>query len=184
MSAPTPAAAYSADAWRIVASRGLRQFAYGLLGVTLALALSADGFSPVAIGALITIGLAGDFCATYLVALYADRWGRRRTLTALAALMAATGAVCALTRFYPALAVAAFFGVLGSTSSETASFLPIDQAMLPQTAAPARRTDLFARYNLIASFAGALGSLAAALPDLLARVGIARPLGYSLMFWL
>ncbi len=173
----------SADAWRIIASRGLRQFAYGLLGVTLAVALTNSGFSPVAIGALITIALAGNFVGTYLIGLYADRWGRRRTLIALAALMALTGAVYALTRFYPALALAAFVGVLGSAASETAPFLPIEQAMLPQTVAPERRTDLFARYNLIASFAGALGSLAAALPDLLARVGVARPLGLSLMFW-
>jgi len=175
---------YSADAWRIVTSRGLRQFAYGLLGVTLAVALPSGGFSSVAIGALITIALAGNFVGTYLIGLYADRWGRRRTLLALAALMAVTGAVYALTRFYPLLALAAFFGVLGSSSSETAPFLPVDQAMLPQTTTPDRRTDLFARYNLIASFAGALGSLAAALPDLLARVGLARPLGFSLMFWL
>ncbi len=174
---------FSADAWRIVAARGLRQFAYGLLGVTLAVALTGSGFSPVAIGALITIALAGNFCGTYLIGHYADRWGRRRTLLALAALMALTGAVYALTRFYPALALAAFFGVLGSTNSETAPFLPIEQAMLPQTVASDRRTDLFARYNLIASFAGALGSLAAALPDLLARAGLARPFGLSLMFW-
>lgn len=175
---------YSADAWRIVASRGLRQFAYGLLGVTLAVALTTSGFTPVSIGALITIALAGNFVGTYLIGLYADRWGRRRTLLALAALMALTGATYAVTRFYPALALAAFFGVLGASSSETAPFLPIDQAMLPQTTTPDHRTALFARYNLIASLAGALGSLAAALPDLLARVGLARPLGLSLMFWL
>ncbi len=178
-----PRSSARADAWRIVASRGLRQFAYGLVGVTLAVALTNDGFSPVAIGALITIALAGNFVGTYLIGLYADRWGRRRTLVVLAILMALTGAVYALTRFYPALALAAFFGVLGSAASETAPFLPIEQAMLPQTVAPERRTDLFARYNLIASFAGAFGSLAAALPDLLARVGVARPLGLSLMFW-
>ncbi len=174
----------SADAWRIVASRGLRQFAYGLLGVTLAVALTNSGFSPVAIGALITIALAGNFVGTYLIGLYADRWGRRRTLIALAILMALTGAVYALTRFYPALALAAFVGVLGSAASETAPFLPIEQAMLPQTTVPDQRTGVFARYNLTASFAGALGSLAAALPDVLARVGLARAVGVSLMFWL
>ncbi|HEX8995522.1 MAG TPA: MFS transporter [Ktedonobacterales bacterium] len=179
--APTRA---SADTWRIVAARGLRQFAYGLLGVTLAVALTGYGFSPVAIGALLTIGLAGDFCATYIIALYADRWGRRRTLVGLAILMALTGVIFTLTRFYPALALAAFFGVLGSTTSETAPFLPIEQAMLPQTAAASLHTSLFARYNLIASLAGALGALAAGLPDLLARVGLARPLGLDLMFWL
>ncbi len=54
----TPERPYSADAWRIVAARGLRQFAYGLLGVALAVALNEDGFSPVAIGGLLTAALA------------------------------------------------------------------------------------------------------------------------------
>jgi MFS family permease len=147
-------------------------------------ALTGSGFSPVAIGALITIAAAGDFCGTYIIGLAADRWGRRRTLVALAIIMAITGAIFTLTRFYPALALAAFFGVLGSTNSETAPFLPIEQAMLPQTCAPDRRTALFARYNLVASLAGALGALAAALPDLLAHVGLARSLGFNLIFWL
>ncbi len=179
-----PRASYSADAWRILASRGLRQFAYGMLGVTLAVALTGSGFSPLAIGALITIAAAGDFCGTYVIGLMADSWGRRRTLLVLAIIMALTGAIFTLTRFYPALALAAFFGVLGSTNSETAPFLPIEQAMLPQTCAADRRTHLFARYNLVASLAGALGALAAALPDLLTRIGVARPLGVNLIFWL
>lgn len=173
---------YTADAWRIVAARGLRQFAYGLLGVTLAVALSEDGFSPVAIGALITVSLAGDFCGTYLISIMADRWGRRRTLIWLALIMAATGATFGLTRFYPALLVAGFAGTLGTSGSETAPFLPIDQAMLPQTSAPERRTALFGFYNLIASFAGALGALVAGAPDLLTRAGLARGLALNLMF--
>ena len=173
---------YSADAWRIVAARGLRQFAYGLLGVTLAVALSEDGFSPVAIGGLLSVALAGDFCATYLISLFADRWGRRRTLVWLALIMAATGVIYGLTRYYPALLLAAFAGTLGTSTSETAPFLPIEQAMLPQTCAPARRTALFARYNLIASLAGALGALAAGAADLLSRAGLPRGQAFNLMF--
>ncbi|HEU0027927.1 MAG TPA: MFS transporter [Ktedonobacterales bacterium] len=173
---------HSDDAWRILAARGLRQFAYGLLGVTLAIALSEDGFSPVAIGGLLTAALVGDFCATYLISLFADRWGRRRTLIWLALIMAATGAVYGLTRLYPALLLAAFAGTLGTSTSETAPFLPIEQAMLPQTCAPDRRTALFARYNLIASLAGALGALAAGAADLLTRAGLPRGQAFNLMF--
>jgi MFS family permease len=177
-----PERSYSADAWRIVAARGLRQFAYGLLGVTLAVALSESGISPVAIGGLITAALAGDFVATYLISLFADQWGRRRTLIWLALIMATTGAVYGLTRFYPALLLAAFVGTLGTSGSETAPFLPIEQAMLPQTCAPALRTELFARYNLTASLAGALGALVAGAPDLLTRAGLPRSLALNLMF--
>lgn len=177
-----PERPYSADAWRIVAARGLRQFAYGLLGVTLAVALKESGFSTVAIGALLTVSLAGDFCATYLISLFADRWGRRRTLIWLALIMAATGATFGLTHSYPVLLLAAFAGTLGTSGSETAPFLPIEQVMLPQTCAPARHTELFARYNLIASLAGALGALVAGAPDLLTRAGLPRPLALNLMF--
>jgi MFS family permease len=168
----------------IVAARGLRSFAYGMLAVVLGVALAREGFSPVAIGTLITVSLVGDFCGTYVIGVAADGWGRRRTLIGLALLMAGTGAVFAATRAYPPLLVAAFFGTLGISASETAPFLPIDQAMLPQTGPPATRTALFARYNLAASWAGALGALAAGLPDVLARRGFPQEAGIRLVFGL
>ena len=171
-----------ADAALIVASRGLRSFAYGMLAVLLAVALTAAGISPPAIGAIITVSLAGDFCGTYLIGLNADRWGRRRTLIVLALLMAATGAVFGLTAFYPLLLIAAFFGTLGTTASETAPFLPIEQSMLPNTRPPERRTHIFARYNLAASFAGALGALFAGLPDVLKRTGMSLAVATHLLF--
>jgi MFS family permease len=168
----------------IVAARGLRSFAYGLMAVVLGVALLGAGLSPVAVGGIIAVSLAGDFCATYLIALYADRWGRRRTLVALALLMALTGAVFGLTSFYPLLLVAAFFGTLGASASETAPFLPIEQAMLSTIEAPERRTALFARYNLVASFAGALGALAVGLPDALQSIPLGRAIGIRLLFGL
>lgn len=148
----------------------------------LAIALSRDGFSPAAIGVLLTVSLIGDFCGTYLIGVRADVWGRRRTLVVLALLMAATGVIVGLTRFYPLLLVAAFLGTLGTSASETAPFLPIEQAILPQVSDPRTRTELFARYNLVATFAGAAGALAAGLPDLLSRAGVPLETGIHLMF--
>ena len=170
------------DAQVIVAARGLRSFAYGMLAVVLGVALAREGLSPVAIGSLITVSLVGDFGGTYVTGLAADDWGRRRTLVGLALLMAATGAVFGLTGLYPLLLVAAFFGTLGTSASETAPFLPIDQAMLPQTSSPTGRTALFARYNLVAYVTGALGALAAGLPDVLAARGLPRDAGIRLVF--
>jgi MFS family permease len=172
----------SADARVILTARGLRSFAYGLLAVVLGVWLARGGLSAPAIGALITVSLAGDFCGTYLIGIGADAWGRRRTLAALALLMAATGAIFGLTRLYPLLLVAAFGGTLGTSAAETAPFLPIEQAMLPQTCPPERRTSLFARYNLVATFAAALGALAAGLPDLLARASVPLTVGMRLLF--
>jgi MFS family permease len=166
----------------ILVMRGLRQVAYGLLAVILGVVLADEGFSPVAIGVLITVSLLGDMVGTYAISLFADSWGRRRTLALLALLMAGTGVIFGLVTSYPVLLVAAFFGTLGTTASETASFLPIDQAMLAQVSTPERRTALFARYNLIASLSTALGALAAGLPGLLTQVGLPLASGIRLLF--
>ena len=143
------------DGQRIILMRGLRQGAYGLLAVVLAIALTRDGFSPAAIGALVTVSLAGDFLGTLVIGHYADRWGRRRTLALLALLMALTGLIFGFIHWFPLLLLAAFVGTLGTSASETAPFLPIEQAMLGSQGTGDERTSLFARYNLVASLAGA-----------------------------
>src|SRR5947209_10542171 len=166
----------------ILVMRGLRSLAYGLLAVLLGVALADEGFSPAAIGILITVSLIGDMIGTYVVGLMTDTWGRRRMLVLLSLLFAGTGVVFVLLTSYPALLVAAFFGTLGTTASETAPFLPVDQAMIAQVTAPSRRTALFARYNLVASLSVAVGALAAGLPDLLVHLGIALVSGIHLLF--
>jgi MFS family permease len=153
--------------------RGLRQAAYGMLAIVLAVSLTDRGLSPAAIGALVTVSLAGDFAGTLVIGRWADAWGRRRTLTVLAVVMALTGLIFGVLGWYPLLLVVAFCGTLGTSASETAPFLPIEQAMLAQVGPSHGRTALFARYNLVASLAGALGALAAGLPDLLVRHGVA-----------
>src|SRR5471032_2714123 len=173
---------HAADTRLLLAARGVRAFAYGILGVLLGVALSRRGLSPVAIGGLITVSLVGDFFGTYLIGLHADRWGRRQTLAVLAGLMALTGAAFGLMSNYPILLVAGFFGTLGTSASETAPFLPIEQAIVPQIVPADRRITVFARYNLVASFAGAFGALAAGLPDLLTHTGIVLTSGIRLMF--
>src|SRR5712691_11078629 len=170
------------DTRLILVMRGLRSLAYGLLAVLLGVALAGEGFTPVAIGALITVSLIGDMVGTYVIGLVADTWGRRRALALLALLMATTGIIFGLVTSYPVLLVAAFFGTLGTSASETAPFLPIDQAMLAQITSPEQRTALFARYNLVASLSVALGALMAGLPALLTGVGFPLASGIHLLF--
>src|SRR5439155_26342377 len=114
-----------ADVRLILTMRGLRSLDYGMLAVLLGVALSSEGFSPVAIGILITVSLAGDMVGTYVIGITADSWGRRRTLALLALLMAGAGVIFGLTTFYPFLLVAAFFCTLGIPGSGTAPFLAI-----------------------------------------------------------
>src|SRR2546423_6423265 len=172
------------DARLILVMRGLRSMAYGLLAVILGVVLAGEGFSPVAIGILITVSLVGDMVGTYVIGLVTDTWGRRRTLALLSLLMAGTGVIFGLVTSYPVLLVAAFIGTLGTTASETAPFLPIDQTMMAQVSTPERRTALFARYNLVAALSVAIGALVAGVPGLLTQIGLPLAFGTRLMFGL
>src|SRR2546429_5947228 len=153
------------DVELILVMRGLRSLAYGFLAVILGVVLAGEGFSPVAIGVLITVSLVGDMVGTYVIGLFADTWGRRRTLALLSLLMAATGIIFGLVTSYCVLLLAAFFGTLGTSASETAPFLPIDQTMIAQVTAPEQRTSVFARYILVASGSSAGGALVAGVPS-------------------
>lgn len=177
-----PQQANIADARRIVLLRGLRQLAYGCLAVLSGVALAVEEFSPFAIGTLITLSLVGDVAGTSVIRAMADTWGRRRTQAGLALLMAGTGVVFGLTSSYPALMVAAFSGTPGTSASETAPFLPIDQAMIAQVTRPEQRTALFARYNLVASLCTAVDAPGTSVPDLLTHVGLPRVSGLRLLF--
>ena len=70
-----------------------------------------------------------------------------------------TGAAFALAEPYWLLLAVAFAGTLSPSAGDFSLFQPIEQAALAQTAPPARRTWLYARYSLFGSLAFALGSL-------------------------
>jgi MFS family permease len=146
----------------------------------LGLYLAELGFEAGAIGGIFGAALAGGALMTVALTGVADRLGRRRVLTVGGALMALAGAVFALADNPLVLALAAIVGAISPSGKEVGPFLSIEQAALPQTAPDERRTSVFAAYNLVGSLAGALGALAAGLPDLL---DLAPPAGYRLLVW-
>ncbi len=148
------------DTTLLVAARITRLFAYGFLSVILALYLTEIGFSEAATGLLLTLTLAGDAVVSLWLTTTADRFGRRRTLVVGGALMAAGGAVFALTTDLTLLAVAATLGVISPTGKEIGPFLSIEQAALTEVVAPGRRTHAFAWYHFAGSLAAAAGALA------------------------
>ena len=162
------------DAARLIGTRAARGFADGLASVLLASYLSRLGFTPVQIGAIATATLFGSAALLLAVGLLGHRYPRRTVLLASAALMSVTGVAFYLaTGFWPLLVVA-FLGTLNPSSGDVTLFLPTEQAVLAESAAPRDRTSLFAWYNLAGAFAGALGSLAAGLPDALAPARAAQ----------
>jgi MFS family permease len=127
------------------------------------------------VGAIVTATLLGSAALMLAVGLLGHRLQRRAVLLAASALMAATGlGFFAATRFWPLLVIA-FVGTLNPSAGDVTVFLPTEQAVLAETAAPRHRTALFAWYNLAGAFAGALGSLASGLPDSLAAAAGADP---------
>ena len=140
------------------------------------------GLDPTRIGIVLTSAIAGSAVMTVLWSLFADRYGRRRTISTMAVLMAIGGLVFAFTDSFAVLILAGFTGTISATNSEVGVFQTVDQAMLPQTAPDARRTWLFAVYNTLATFGGALGALFAASVGLFERLGLAGADAYRPLF--
>ncbi|SED97641.1 Predicted arabinose efflux permease, MFS family [Rhizobiales bacterium GAS191] len=156
----------STDALRILAARGVRAFADGFVSLLLPIYLLERGFDVLAISAIITATLIGSALLTLCVGMIAYRHKRRHLIVGACLLMAATGAGFVLARDFWPLLVVAFVGTMNPSSGDVSVFLPLEHTMLAQTIEPRRRTALFARYSLVGALAGAVGTLAAAFPDL------------------
>jgi MFS family permease len=147
------------DTTLLFATRITRLFAYGFLSVVLALYLAEAGLSEIQIGILLTLTLAGDAAITLWLTTHADRIGRRRILMVGALLMLLAGIVFLFTRNPILLTLAAIVGVLSPSGNEIGPFLSIEQASLAQLVPDQKRTQVFAWYNLVGSFATATGAL-------------------------
>ena len=145
----------------------MRAFGDGFVALLVPIYLIELGFDALAVGAIVTSTLIGTALLTLWVGMVANRYSLRRLLLAAAVLMAATGAGFALTTAFWPLLLIAFVGTMNPTSGDASIFLPLEQAALTQTVEPRRRTALFARYSVIGSLLGALGTMAAATPDML-----------------
>jgi MFS family permease len=149
----------SKDTALLFATRITRLFAYGFLSVVLALYLAEAGLSEVQIGIMLTFTLAGDAAISLWLTTNADRIGRRRMLFVGALLMLLAGIVFMLTLNPILLTLAAIIGVLSPSGNEIGPFLSIEQASLAQLVPDKKRTRVFAWYNLVGSFATAVGAL-------------------------
>lgn len=167
----------------LVAGRALRAFVDGYVAVLLPAYLLALGFDVWTVGVLSTATLLGSALATLAVGAWGHRFAQRRLLLAATALMIGTGlGFAGLSQFWPLLIVA-FVGTLNPSSGDVSVFLPLEHAQLAGAAQGDARTQLFARYSLLASLAAAVGALAAAVPAWLAsRSGVELVTALRLMF--
>ncbi len=157
------------DVVRIFWGRGIRGFADGFVSVLLAGYLTALGFSPVQVGAIVTGTLLGSATLTLALGLTAHRLPLRTLLLGACGLMAATGVGFAtVTWFWPLFAIAVV-GTLNPSAGDVSVFLPTEQAFLADQVDATERPRVYARYNLTAIWASAIGALLSALPEVLAR---------------
>lgn len=200
MNSKSTTAIESHDGVLLFATRSARMFAYGLLSVVLVIYLIEIGLKEWEVGLLLTLTLAGDTAISLFLTTTADRFGRRRTLILGAVLMVLAGVAFLFTNSFLLLIIAATIGVISPSGNEIGPFLSVEQAALSHVVSDERRTDVFAWYNLVGSFATALGALAGGLiaeasahfgltgaaafrPVLLAyaSVGVALIAGFSLL---
>ncbi len=152
----------------LIYSAGLfRGLAAGLISVLAAVYLAKRGFPADEIGAVLSAGMAGVAAGTVYGTFWADRVGRRRSMVGLALLGGVAGLVLAWAPNTLTLVYASFFGMLNTQGTDRGAVQALETAILPSTAEPGERTRVYAWYNALQDIGGALGALAAALPQLL-----------------
>jgi MFS family permease len=171
------------DARIILTAKFIRTFGFGLMGVVLGLYLEEAGYQPQQVGLILTASLAGSAVLTGMMAVRADRIGRRRTLILSTGLMVISGLAFSVAQSSLLLIAAALTGTISATSGEVGPFEPIEMAVLPQIVPTERRNALFGWYNTVSAIAVALGALAAGVPAVLQTSrGIDVLVSYRVLF--
>ena len=170
---------------RLIVAKGLRAFGDGFVSLLLPVYLLALGFSPLQVGMIATATLLGSGLLALLVGLHAHRYHYRALLLAAALLMSATGLGFAFVKDFWPLMLIALVGTLNPSSGDVSVFLPLEHAVLSRLVDDKKRTAVFARYSLAGSLLAAIGSLAVAVPAVIAdHTGLAQTTTMQGMFLL
>ena len=153
----------------LITSRGVRAFVDGLISVILPAYLINLGYSGFQVGALVTATLLGSAVLTLAIGLRGFRQTPTRLLMWLTGLMALTGIGFATITWFWALFIIGAIGTMNPSSGDVSPFLSLEQSLLPLTSADKNRNVVFARYAMVASLIGAIGALAAGLPQFIAK---------------
>lgn len=166
----------------ILWARAVRDFGDGFVAVLLPVYLLALGLGPLQVGIVATAALLGSALLTLGIGFLGARHDHRWLLLAAAGLMIATGVAFALVDNYAILLVVAFAGTANPSAGSVSVFVPLEHAVMARAAASDERTRMFAHYGLVGALAGAAGSLAAAIPDLVAPLGVGQLTALKTMF--
>ena len=164
----TPFSWISRDGRVIILAAGLRSFGAGFAAVVLGVYLGGLGLTLGQIGAFFTAGVAGSALLTFGIGLLDGKISRRSLFIGVTLLQALPVAALVLSDNFAVLAVASFIGAITGASGR-GPVQPLEQASLAVAAEPSRRTNVFAVYRIVSTFAAAAGSLAAGLAPLISH---------------
>jgi MFS family permease len=156
--------AMSRDATLLISGQGLRAAGYGFTAVVLGALLADRGYSHLRAGVVLTALIGGTAVASLVIGALADRLGRRRCYAGFFLAIAVAGALVAAGAPFWLLLVVSLTGTLSTDVVDNGPATTLEQVMLAAEDAGTAR--VYGRYNAVGAAAGALGALAAALPEL------------------
>jgi MFS family permease len=174
----------SRDGKILIAARMIRSSTSGFFGVALAIYFSQLGYSDFLIGIALTASLVSSAGFTIIASLLERRYGRKRVLILLALLSTLSTTIFVVSANYEGLLLATGIGTISYTgkSGGGGPFLAIEQAIIPQTTSPEKRTAAYGVFNSVGRLATSVGALIAAIPTLLEHVGFGLVDSFRIVF--
>jgi MFS family permease len=161
------------DAKLLMASRGIRAFAFSYLNVVFAIFLDQLGYTPLMIGVIFSVAYLAGALLTAVWGYLSDRYGRRKILMLLAALTIISNGIyiffSGLVFILLAVVMANVGGTGGSAGGGSGGgpFNPVEEALLAEKCKPENRNGVFALNSFVGSIMGSIGALGAGLPQYL-----------------
>ena len=160
------------DAKLLMASRGIRSFAFSYLNVVFAIYLDQLGYTPVMIGIIFSVAYLAGALLTAVWGYLSDRYGRRKILMLLAVLTIISNGIYIFFSglvFILLAVVIANVGAGGSCGGGSGGgpFNPVEEALLAEKCQPENRNQVFALNSFVGSITGSIGALGAGLPQYL-----------------
>ncbi len=142
----------------ILLAKTIRVFSYGFISIILPYYLKSLGYSATMVGIVVTIAVLSNAIFNIIVGKYGEIIGRNRTLRIFSMLMIISSILLLIPNIIT-ITLAAIFGIISVTGTETGPFLSVEQSALTKFVRDEKRTLLFSIYNFLGYSAASLGAL-------------------------
>jgi len=158
------------DAKLLMASRGIRAFAFSYLNVVFAIYLDRLGYSTLTIGVIFSVAYLSGALLTAVWGYLSDRYGQRKILMLLAVLTIISNGIFVFFSSLAFILLAVIIANVGSGGSAGGGsgggpFNPVEEALLAEKCSAEERNWIFSLNSFVGSIMGAIGALAAGLPQ-------------------